>query len=302
VIDTVRALRTPSELVTLVRAVVAALPEDELDWIEWKCVGDLSDKATQGTIARHILGMANRRPEKAMLRAQGCAYLVIGAEPGSLPGITPIDPSQLDQGVQPYLGPDGPAWSPQYVQEADVTVLVITVERAELGHRIFTLEREFTRSDGKIYLAGTVFVRRPGRTIQAEPGDIRGLEQRLTAPAREAEEHARRMLQIEEARLAAEEREHTRRWLTEMSKLISAILFKAGTHPNDSARFRCEEQIQLQTMIAGADRQAMEADMPAVVAAAGAGQFSEAFAAAARANVEIQAAMVRLANEGLTFP
>lgn len=298
VIDTSRALRTPGELGSLVRAIVAALPEDELDWIEWKCGGDLSDKATQGTIARHILGMANRRPEQAALRAQGCGYLVMGAKPSNLPGITPIDPSQLDQGVQPYLGPDGPAWLPQYVQEAGPTVLVITIERPEPGHRIFTLEREFTRSDGKVYLAGTVFVRRPGRTIQAEPADMRALEERLAASARDAEAHARRMLEIEEARLAAEERERRRRWLTDMSKLVSAILFKAGTHPNDPARFRCEEQIQLQTMIAGANRQEMEADIPAVLAAAAAGQHNEAFAAAARANVEIQAAMTKLASEG----
>jgi hypothetical protein len=127
--------------------------------------------------------MANRRPEQAALRAQGCGYLVMGVEPGSLHGITPIDPSQLDQGVQHYLGPDGPAWSLQYVQEAGATVLVITVERPEPGHRIFTLEREFTRSDGKTYLAGIPFVRRPGRTIQAEPADMRALEQRLVAPA-----------------------------------------------------------------------------------------------------------------------
>lgn len=297
VIDTSRALRTPSELVSLVRAIVAALPEDELDWIEWKCVGNLSDKATQGTIARHILGMANRRPEQAALRAQGCGYLVMGAEPGGSPGITPIDPSQLDQGVQPYLGPDGPAWSPQYVQEAGATVLVMTVERPEPGHRIFTLEREFTRSNGKIYLAGTVFVRRPGRTIQAEPADMRALEERLAAPARDAEAHARRMLEIEEARLASEERERRRRWLTEMSKLVSAIQFKASRLGHAPARFRCEEQIQLQAMIAGTSRLEMEADMPAVVATADAGRPGDALFAAARANVEIQTAMTRLASE-----
>jgi hypothetical protein len=119
VIDTSRALRTLGDLSSFVRAIAAALPEDELDWIEWKCAGDLSDKATQGTIARHILGMANRRPEQAALRAQGCGYLVMGVEPGSLHGITPIDPSQLDQGVQHYLGPDGPAWSLQYVQKPE---------------------------------------------------------------------------------------------------------------------------------------------------------------------------------------
>jgi hypothetical protein len=36
---------------------------------------------------------------------------------------------------------------------------------------------------GTPYLLGTVFVRRPGRTIQAEPGDIRALEDRFAALA-----------------------------------------------------------------------------------------------------------------------
>ena len=71
-IDSARAMRAPGELLTLVRAVLGALPKDELDWIEWKCDGDLADKGTQGTIARHILGMANRLPGTAALHAQGC--------------------------------------------------------------------------------------------------------------------------------------------------------------------------------------------------------------------------------------
>jgi len=41
-IDTSRAFTTHEERAALVRAVVAAQPEDELDWIEWKIAGDLS--------------------------------------------------------------------------------------------------------------------------------------------------------------------------------------------------------------------------------------------------------------------
>ena len=40
-----RTLRTPGELPGLVRRIVAALPDDELDWIEWKIAGDLGGKA-----------------------------------------------------------------------------------------------------------------------------------------------------------------------------------------------------------------------------------------------------------------
>lgn len=52
----------------LVCAVVAAEREDELDWIEWKIAGDLTKRPTQGTVARHILGMANRMPDRAAQR------------------------------------------------------------------------------------------------------------------------------------------------------------------------------------------------------------------------------------------
>ncbi len=71
-IDVSQALTTHEERAALVRAVVAAQPEDELDWIEWKIAGDLSKGPTQGAIARHILGMANRLPDRAALHADGC--------------------------------------------------------------------------------------------------------------------------------------------------------------------------------------------------------------------------------------
>ena len=197
-IDTSRALRTPSELVDLVRAVIQALPSDELDWIEWKIGMDLGSKATQGTIARHILGMANRKPEDAQGHVQGCGYLVLGAEPGNLPGITAVDPFQLSRGVQPYLGSEGPTWSHHYVQVESHTVLVITVEPPQPGHHIFTLQKEFpvatAKGEAKIYMAGTILVRHPGRTDMAGPGDIRALEERYAAPAQAAEAHARETL------------------------------------------------------------------------------------------------------------
>src|SRR5215467_12981454 len=94
-VDTSRALTTHEERVALVRAVVAAQSEDELDWIEWKIAGDLSKGPTQGTVARHILGFANRLPDGAALHAGGCGYLIIGAQPGSVPGIARMDPASL---------------------------------------------------------------------------------------------------------------------------------------------------------------------------------------------------------------
>jgi hypothetical protein len=59
------------------------------------------------------------------------------------------------------------------------TVLVVTVEASTTGHPIFTLRREFDR-----YLSGTVFVRKQGRTVQADATDMDALQRRLTAVAR----------------------------------------------------------------------------------------------------------------------
>src|SRR5260370_41950298 len=125
--DVSGALATNEEHAALVRAVVAAQPEDELDWIEWKVAGDLSKRPTQGTIARHILGLANRLPDRAALHAGGYGSLGMGAQPGSVPGITRVDPASLGQGVQSWLGTKAPASGPHYDDEQGVPHLVVTI-------------------------------------------------------------------------------------------------------------------------------------------------------------------------------
>jgi hypothetical protein len=272
-IDTARALRRPDELAALVRAIVQAHAADELDWIEWKSGLELSTKSVQGPLARHILGLANRQPAAAATHLQGCGYIVAGAEPGNASGITPVDPAQLSQGILAYIGSDGPAWSPQS------------------GHRTFTLRREFT-INAKTYRAGTVLVRQHGKTEMAGPDDIRAREDRYAAPGRLAEAHAREMLEIEKARHEAEEIERRRRWLAEMARLAAAVMFKAqavidtqgiitvgSTGMVTSGYFRCGEQLELQSMIAGMDMSGLQA----VGDLAGNGQAHTAFAAASRA-------------------
>ena len=110
-IDTRTALRTPNALAQLVFAVTQASSNDELDWIEWKSGLYLTDRATQGTVARHILGMANRRPDQARLHAGGCGYVVIGAEPGRVTGVIEADPADLSNAIRPYLSAEGPVWT-----------------------------------------------------------------------------------------------------------------------------------------------------------------------------------------------
>ena len=301
-IDVSRALTTHEERAALARAVVAAQPEDELDWIEWKIAGDLSKGPTQGTIARHILGMANRLPDRAVLHAGGFGYLIMGAQPGSVPGITRVDPASLGQSVQSWLGTEGPVWWPHYDEEQGVPVLVVTVASPQPGQRAFTLRKALTVTTptgiSKSYPAGTIFVRHPGRTEIAGPGDIQALEDRYAAPAlasaRAAEANTRRALEIQQEREAAEELERRRTRLMEIADLVIGAQFQATPVRDSRDYFRCPEQLKLQAVLAGMDYEPVHAEMPEVWALAGAGQGFETFAAAVRARQEIEVAMRKL--------
>jgi hypothetical protein len=76
------ALRRPTELQDLVRAVLQADPADETDWIEWKSFRPLTIIDGRADAARHILGFANRHPDRAARSFEGYGYLLIGVQPG----------------------------------------------------------------------------------------------------------------------------------------------------------------------------------------------------------------------------
>jgi hypothetical protein len=175
-VDTGVALRGDDDLCRLVEAVAAAGEHDETDWLEWKGTLDLSTKAGAFAVARTVLGLANRPPEQASLICEGVGYLIVGAEPGRLEGVRSVDPADFSQLISPYLeGQDGLRWSPTYVTVEDRMVFVATVEAPKPGDRIFTLRREF---DGA--RSGTVFVRKPGRTVQADANDLDALQTRFS--------------------------------------------------------------------------------------------------------------------------
>lgn len=172
-----QAIRGTAALRSLVEAVVAADPHDEADWIEWKGPLDLATKEGCFHVARAVLGLANREPERAELVTEGLGFVVVGAEPGSLQGLTTVDPAQLDQVIEQYLGgADGPAWTPAYIRVDQDNVLVVTIEAPKPGDPIHTLRREF----GK-YREAAVFVRKHGRTDLADAADMDALQRRLLA-------------------------------------------------------------------------------------------------------------------------
>lgn len=177
-----RPLRSPRQLLELAEAIRDAGEHDENDWIEWKSSYDLTKKEVKVAIARHIIGMANRMPERSSATCQGYGYIAIGVEPGNAEGVTSIDLADLDSGLQAYLGHQGPEWSATYVTLDGKTILMITIEPPKIGDQIHTLHKEFNN-----YVPGMIFVRRAGRTLQANPGEVLSLTRRATSPEPESQ-------------------------------------------------------------------------------------------------------------------
>jgi len=175
-LDTSAAIRHP-DLGRVVQAVLDADAHDEADWIEWKSDLDLSTKKGCFPIARTILGVANRMPAVASLVCEGLGYIVVGAEPGNLLGVVSVDPADLDQMLEPWLGGvEGPRYTPTYVLLEGKKVLVVVVEAPKNGDPIYTLRKEFEGGRD-----GDVFVRKSGRTERANSADLKALMERAAA-------------------------------------------------------------------------------------------------------------------------
>ena len=173
-IDTRYAPKELADLVRLVQAIRSATSEDETDWLEWKSTLNFTDTKHKTSIAKIIIGMANRMPEIAERNCEGFSYIVIGAEPGATRGIKRIDPAQVLDALLPYLGTDGPRWSHHYVQVDGCDVLIIIVDPPKLGDKIHTLRKSFDSA-----YEGSVFVRRTGKTEPANPQDVTNLQERF---------------------------------------------------------------------------------------------------------------------------
>lgn len=179
-LDTSQPLRRPADLRQLVDAIAIAGPADEAHWVEWKSSLRLDALDGWFSISKQILGFANRHPDRAARFAGGLGYVVVGAEPGTVSGITPVDVAQLDDWLRVYLGNDGPAWSPTYVTVNDVEVLVVVVEPPRWGDRIFLLRKTYQPPKGGGGAdKGTVFIRREAKTERANDVEHDMLQDRL---------------------------------------------------------------------------------------------------------------------------
>jgi len=119
---------------------------------------------------------------------EGCSYLLIGVEPGKLHNIEPVDTADLTKWLRPYVGgAAGPQWDPDYLDVDGATVLIITVSAPRPGDPAFPLRKEFSGTiscDRYNMPEGTVYVRHPGETRQANAADVDMLNGRARGSAR----------------------------------------------------------------------------------------------------------------------
>lgn len=177
-----RAARRPSERLAVVDYVVRAQPGAiETEWLEWKIGVDLTTPAGRGLVGRYVLGFANRNPDRAAQHAEGAAYLLLGAEPGNVNAMPEHDPAELEDWISPYVGPDV-AWNPFYVDAGvDELALLIQVEAPRQGEPMRPLRQGYQDRDGKHVPKGRIFIRKRGKTVEADADDIDMLSQRGTA-------------------------------------------------------------------------------------------------------------------------
>ena len=177
-LDTGRVARKPSERKAIVRYVYETKEAIESDWLEWKSEFDLSETRYRGPAAKHILAFANRHPDKAARNAGGVGYLLIGVEPGSLPGVPELwDPEKIESWIAPYVG-DRVAWEPAYVEIDHRHVLLIIVEAPQWGDPPFPLRKGAADEYGKTMRGGAVYIRRPGKSDQANAEELDMLTER----------------------------------------------------------------------------------------------------------------------------
>ena len=113
--------------------------------------------------------------------------MVVGAEPGNVNGVTPIDNANLHAGISRFVR-QTVRWSAQYIKHEGKQVLVIIVEPPEHGDQIVAMltDRQSHERSARVCRKGDVFLRRHGRTDLAGQEDFDMLVLRFAAGAERA--------------------------------------------------------------------------------------------------------------------
>lgn len=143
-------------------------------WIDCQSPrGSILSYSVAGTVAKSIIGMANRDLQTAREWNDGVGYVVVGMEKGTAPGVREVPSEKLIEALRPYLGENAPDWRPRWVAFRGVNLLVIEVPAAEPGAAIYCLNREFDKET-----LASIYVRHPGRTVIATPEELARLTDR----------------------------------------------------------------------------------------------------------------------------
>ncbi|MCX4673593.1 hypothetical protein OG453_44365 [Streptomyces sp. NBC_01381] len=169
--------------VELVEAVVGASSGDESRWLEWKSTLDLSKAEGRFSVARGILGMANRMPDIAARYVEGHGYFLVGVEEGAVHGVDEHDVEKVVPWLERYLG-SFDRYDLTYVpiewEGERRKVLLVDVVPPQWGDPLFPLRRDYDT-----YREGTVFHRSNGCTEPARAKEIDALSARARRAAQQ---------------------------------------------------------------------------------------------------------------------
>ena len=148
-IDTGRAPKGELAARALVEQVMASDDRVERHYLEVKSTLDLHTKRDQAKLAKFILGAANRMPDLAAAAFEGHGVIVVGVSMGRMPGVPPIEASEIQKAVLPFIGADGPRYDLVRVpcEQTDNEVLVVIVDPPRWGQEPFVCRKS---GDGQL--------------------------------------------------------------------------------------------------------------------------------------------------------
>jgi hypothetical protein len=179
--DFTQLARRPSERLAIVAYVHGTANLQETEYLEWKSAYDLSKRPGAAATARQMIGMANRDDASAARHAEGHAYVLIGVEPGDVPGVPEWDAAEIESWLTRFVE-DELRYDIHYVSYEGVQVMVVTIDPPRAGNPIYSLQKASEDPEtGKSLDAGTIYVRHGSSTAPASPEDIRRLAARASA-------------------------------------------------------------------------------------------------------------------------
>lgn len=162
----------------LIALVSAAGDRAERHYLEMKSEIDPTNKTGGAKIAKFILGVANRDPDRAAKYFDGHGVLLLGVAEGAAPGLTVFEAKDMEAAVTPHLGDIAPRWDFQRISvSADRDVIAIIVDPPRMGDPIWVCCKEGLEN----LRDGDVYIRVDGATRKATAAEMKMLMARFAA-------------------------------------------------------------------------------------------------------------------------